>query len=78
MVYLFICHTNRDIHGYTMDHNGSNLPTDVSNCLDGWQFISGIQISENVYSLIGENPQQVIQAIDKYGYFVKSKGSMSN
>jgi hypothetical protein len=59
-----------------MDDSGANLPTDA--CGDGWQFISGIQISGDIYSLVGENPQLLMQAIDKYGYFIKSKGSMNN
>jgi hypothetical protein len=70
-VFVFRCRTHSEILGYTLDHSGSNLPTpDI--CIRGWEFLSSVEISDNPFSLIGENAVKILKAIEETGFFISS------
>jgi hypothetical protein len=55
-----------------MDSSGSNLPVDPKICSGSWKYESGIEISKDIYSLIGANPKKILEAIEIQGYYIAS------
>ena len=78
MIYLFICRAFLDAYGYSIDKSGANLPTGSYNSTNDWQCIATLEMSDQNSSLTGEEPKTILQAIDKYGYFIDFKGSNYN
>jgi len=71
-VFVFHCKDNANIFAYTTEETGKNLPSGKS-CLLRWQYIKKIRISVDPYSLIGENPLKILEAIAKEGYYISGK-----
>ena len=70
-VFVFLCSDNAEVYGYTLDESGSNLPND-KNCGDGWVFLKSVEISDNPFSLIGDNAVRILRAIAEKGFYLST------
>jgi hypothetical protein len=76
-IFVFDCRDGSGHQAYTIEKSGSNLPNDDT-CRLGWRFFKEIQITEDPFSLIGPNPKEILQAIDRYGYYISLNQKKSN
>ena len=68
-VYVFMCSANRNLHGFTCDSTGSNLPPDV--CSGIWQLFKEIKLTIDSKRIMGSNPKDSVnKKIEKDGYFL--------
>jgi hypothetical protein len=68
-VFVFTCRGDDKIHGYTLDQSGTNLPRNEE-CLNGWKYLKSVEISDNPFSLIGDNAAKILRAIAEQGYYL--------
>jgi hypothetical protein len=68
-VYLFNCSAMKNLFGFTLDENGTNLP--LGKCTGYWEKFRMIKISATSSRLLIElQPKQILQAIADHGYYI--------
>jgi hypothetical protein len=71
-VFVFECQDGSNLFAYTFEESGKNLPVDPL-CRLGWRFLKKIDISDDPYSLIGDNPKLILEAIFRQGYYISGR-----
>jgi hypothetical protein len=69
IIYLFNCSATKNLFGFTLDENGTNLPH--GKCPGYWEKFRTIKISSTSSRLLIElQPTQILQSIADHGYYM--------
>jgi hypothetical protein len=69
IVYLFNCSAAKNLFGFTLDENGTNLPR--AKCSGNWEKFRIIKISATSSRLLVElQPKEILQSIADHGYYL--------